>query len=66
MIRILRDTPETRDITAVALSADAMPQDISKALDAGFQRYVTKPVNVVEILRLLDEFLPPPQTGSHS
>jgi len=38
----------------IALSANAMPRDISKGLDAGFFRYLTKPIKVDEFLETLD------------
>lgn len=47
----LRDDPRTRDIPAIALSANAMQAAIKRAYDAGFRDYLTKPV-VVDDLRM--------------
>jgi CheY-like chemotaxis protein len=41
----------------VAVSADAMPADIERALDAGFAAYWTKPLNVSRLLVDLNELL---------
>ncbi len=41
----------------IALSAAALTRDTSRALDAGFYRYLTKPVRVAELTRVLEEIL---------
>jgi signal transduction histidine kinase/ActR/RegA family two-component response regulator len=56
-LRILRDEPATAHIPVLALSANAMPRDIEKGLEAGFFRYLTKPINVVEFMAALDQAL---------
>jgi CheY-like chemotaxis protein len=38
----------------VALSANAMPRDIKRGLDAGFFRYLTKPIKVNEFMETLN------------
>jgi CheY-like chemotaxis protein len=53
-LRILRDDPATSHIPVVALSANAMPRDIEKGLQAGFFRYLTKPIKVNEFMQTLD------------
>jgi PAS domain S-box-containing protein len=53
-LRILADDPETSHIPVIALSANAMPRDIEKGLDAGFFRYLTKPIKVNEFMSTLD------------
>jgi PAS domain S-box-containing protein len=50
---LLRADPATEDIHLVALSADALPEQIEAALAGGFEEYLTKPINFVEILRVL-------------
>ena len=51
---ILREDPETAHIPVIALSANAMPRDIEKGLQAGFFRYLTKPIKVNEFMQTLD------------
>ena len=53
-LKILRDDPATAHIPIVALSANAMPRDIEKGLEAGFFRYLTKPIKVNEFMETLD------------
>jgi len=56
-LKILREDPATAHIPVVALSANAIPRDIVKGLEAGFFRYLTKPIKVNEFLDTLDEAL---------
>jgi signal transduction histidine kinase/AmiR/NasT family two-component response regulator len=53
-LRILADDPATAHIPVIALSANAIPRDIEKGLQAGFFRYLTKPIKVVEFMDTLD------------
>ena len=53
-LRILADDPATAHIPVIALSANAMPRDIDAGLKAGFFRYLTKPIKVVETMESLD------------
>jgi PAS domain S-box-containing protein len=45
-LKILRDDPITADIPVLAISANAMPRDIRKGMEAGFLDYLTKPIRV--------------------
>ena len=51
---ILAGDPQTAHIPVVALSANAMPRDIEKGLQAGFFHYLTKPIKVTEFMDTLD------------
>jgi CheY-like chemotaxis protein len=53
-LKILRDDPATAHIPIVALSANAMPRDIEKGLQAGFFWYLTKPIKVKEFMDVLN------------
>jgi len=53
-LRILAEDPLTSHIPVVALSANAIPRDIEKGLEAGFFRYLTKPIKVDEFMKTLD------------
>jgi CheY-like chemotaxis protein len=53
-LRILAEDPATAHIPVVALSANAIPRDIAKGLEAGFFRYLTKPIKVNEFMDTLD------------
>ena len=53
-MRKLRTDALTAHIPVVALSANAVPRDIEKGLEAGFYSYLTKPIKVVPFLDALD------------
>ena len=53
-LQILRSDAGTAHIPVVALSANAMPRDIERGLEAGFFHYLTKPIKVKEFLAVLD------------
>ncbi len=53
-MQMLRADALTAHIPVVALSANAMPRDIERGLQAGFFRYLTKPLRVEEFLKTLD------------
>jgi CheY-like chemotaxis protein len=53
-LRILAEDPSTASIPVIALSANAMPHDIDKGMEAGFFRYLTKPIMVGEFMETLD------------
>jgi len=53
-LKILREDPVTAHIPVLALSANAMPRDIERGLEAGFFRYLTKPIKVNEFMEALD------------
>ncbi|KAF0190820.1 MAG: PAS/PAC sensor hybrid histidine kinase [Gammaproteobacteria bacterium] len=53
-LKILREDPVTAHIPVLAISANAMPRDIQKGLEAGFFRYLTKPIKVNEFMEALD------------
>jgi len=53
-LRLLHDDPLTSHIPVMALSANAVPRDIEKGLEAGFFRYLTKPIKVAEFMDALD------------
>ena len=52
-MKILHEDPVTAHIPIVALSANAMPRDIRRGLEAGFFRYLTKPIKVSEFMDTL-------------
>jgi signal transduction histidine kinase/ActR/RegA family two-component response regulator len=56
-LKVLRADPSTAHIPVVALSANAMPRDIEKGLQAGFFRYLTKPIKINEFMHTLDAAL---------
>ena len=57
VIRELRNNPELRKIKAIAVTSFAMKGDREKALQAGFDEYVTKPIDTREFPELVKEIL---------
>ena len=53
----LRRDPATSHIPVLALTANAMPRDIERGMDAGFYRYLTKPINIDEFNHAIDATL---------
>jgi signal transduction histidine kinase/AmiR/NasT family two-component response regulator len=56
-LKILGEDPLTARIPVIALSANAMPRDIAKGLEAGFFRYLTKPIKIKEFMDTLNAAL---------
>ena len=57
VLRRLRADPSTAYLRCIALSANAMQEDVDRALAAGFEAYWTKPIDVKRFLHALDETL---------
>ena len=54
VLRRLRADPATAGIRCIALSANAMPEDIRRAREGGFDDYWTKPLDLSAFLRSMD------------
>lgn len=54
ILKLLQDNPETGSIPVVVLSADAMPKQIERLLKIGAKGYLTKPLDVVQFLEVID------------
>lgn len=63
-LHILRADPSTAHIPVIALSANAVPRDIEKGLEAGFFNYLTKPIKVNQFMDALDVALKLPKPAS--
>jgi CheY-like chemotaxis protein len=51
----LRQDKVTRDIPVVVISADATARQIQRLMAAGAQSYLTKPLDIAEFFRVVDE-----------
>ncbi|MBI1176328.1 response regulator [bacterium] len=56
--RRLREDPEFDEIPIIALTALAMVGDSRKALDAGCDGYITKPIDTRTLVARISDFLP--------
>jgi CheY-like chemotaxis protein len=57
VIRELRNNPELRKIKVIAVTSFAMKGDREKALQAGFDEYVTKPIDTRKFPELVKQVL---------
>jgi CheY-like chemotaxis protein len=57
VLRMLREDPVTAHIPVAIVSADAMPRQAQRLLAAGASAYLTKPIDVRELLDLVDASL---------
>lgn len=64
LTRRLKADPATRDIRIVALTASAMRGDEKKAIEAGCDGYITKPIDTREFPRLVAAALVAPRRGA--
>ena len=55
VIRTL-DHPD-RDLPIIAMTADAFAEDVKRSLDCGMNAHVAKPIDVGEVMRLLEKFI---------
>ena len=56
-IKILRSDPVTKDIKVIAVTSFAMAGDREKVLAAGFDDYISKPLNTRELPKLVNRLL---------
>ena len=56
-IGVLRADPATAGIPVVAVTASVMPQDRNKIMEAGFDAYIGKPINLKEFLDTVRKML---------
>lgn len=57
LVRELRSYSFGKDVPAIALTAYARSQERSKALSAGFQQHLAKPVSAEELVRCIQQVL---------
>ncbi len=57
LTRKIKADPKTKGIVVIALTAFAMKGDLEKALDAGCNGYITKPINTRQFAKQVASFL---------
>jgi PAS domain S-box-containing protein len=53
VLRRLRDDPRTAAVPVIAVSANAMPDDLARARQAGFDDYLTKPLDLERLRKVV-------------
>ncbi len=56
-LEILRNVEATNDIPVIALTANAMNGDAQAYRDAGFNGYISKPIDMQQLYKVIDEYL---------
>lgn len=51
----IKGDPETKHIPLVALTVHTLPSDRKRALDAGVDAYLTKPINMTALINVVNE-----------
>ncbi|WP_413305869.1 ATP-binding protein [Bacillus sp. 1P10SD] len=54
----LQSNSLTEQIPVIAVSANALKEDIHRALETGFTDYITKPIDIASFLEVIDEHVP--------
>jgi len=65
LIRRLRQLPMHQRLPAVALTAYARGEDVTRALEAGFQRHIAKPADISQLARTVAELVEQAGIGGH-
>ena len=50
------EIPEAHSIPIIAMTANAFKEDIEKCLNAGMNKYLSKPVDIFSLLKVLSEY----------
>lgn len=56
LIKTFKNDPTISHIPIIVISAHVMEADMHKAMEAGSCNYITKPINVEEFVRKIDDF----------
>ena len=57
LLSIIRENPRLIDVPVIAISANAMSDDIAKGEASGFYAYITKPIDIRVFLETIDRAL---------
>jgi signal transduction histidine kinase/DNA-binding NarL/FixJ family response regulator len=61
VLKLLRSDPHTSEIPVFAVTANALPKDLERGVAAGFDHYLTKPLNIPQFIAAVEvALLQPP------
>jgi CheY-like chemotaxis protein len=58
----IKQDPETKHIPLVALTVHTLPADRKRAIEAGVDAYLTKPINMSALIQVVNKSVPKKQT----
>ncbi|MDH5258320.1 MAG: ATP-binding protein, partial [Gammaproteobacteria bacterium] len=56
VLKKLKDCDDTDKVPVIAVTANAMESDIHQGLAAGFDKYLTKPINIATLLSVIEQY----------
>ena len=57
VLKQLKAEKKTKGIPVIIVSANAIPNQIDKLIKEGAENYLTKPIDVIDFLKVIDEFI---------
>ena len=57
VLETLKNDPDTKDLPIVVVSADATTKQMEFILSKGADQYITKPINVGQLIKIFDQYL---------
>lgn len=55
--RLIKGNTSTSKIPLIALTAHALPGDRQRAIDSGCDEYITKPMDLIELVETVDRWI---------
>jgi CheY-like chemotaxis protein len=59
LVQLLKADVQLRKIPIIAVTASSMSGDSTKAMEAGFDGYISKPIEPETFIKQMEDFLPP-------
>lgn len=56
VLKGLRKNIKTKDIPVIAVSGNAMVEDVEKGFEAGFNNYLTKPIDFKKMVKMIENY----------
>ena len=57
VLKRIRKMEEFESIPVLAITANAMENDVKKGMDLGFSYYITKPIDINKFMKIINDYL---------